>query len=253
MIDPTHRANIAEGMKKRWSALPRPVYTCAKEDLAKVKNPVKSRFFKDREAEEEFLLANVGKNSQELREALSLHAGKEVSRMSAYNLTWKYRLSFKLPPVQRERPVNPGLSDASTLGPNRTIFMVGGVSGSGKSWVCKSLGDAVHYVEYDKTTDRITALQEATFQDKPIVFDPVTHLRQYINRNPAVTFRTAIILESDDVLLARLRGRGSLMMELTPGLKKRVKRNSRYVEDAEFSGTSDEVLAWLRQQLSSYV
>lgn len=251
MLTDDHREKLRASLKKAWETRPKPTYTFTEEDLTSAKRPHLIRGFVSREELEGWLLCQSGKTIGQIQQALGERLGKPVSHMTVFGLIWSYRLRSKLPPVRRERQVDPGLSDASTLGPNRTIFMIGGVSGSGKSWVCKSLGDAVHYVEYDKTTDRITALQEATFQDKPIVFDPVTHLRQYINRNPAVTFRTAIILESDEVLLARLRGRGSLMMELTPGLKKRVKRNSRYVEDAEFSGTSDEVLAWLRQQLSS--
>lgn len=237
-------------MRKRWGLKARPVYQACLADLTRVARPLLPRGFKTREEVEAFLVAQSGQTAAGLRDALSAKLGKKVTLVTAYNLARSYRLKFRVKP----EPRGPRLDHESSLGPNRTIFMVTGPSGSGKSWVCRQLLDQVHYVDYDKTAEsrRAAALAAATFQERPILFDPVSRVASYINRNPALKFRLACIVEPPEVILQRLQGRGSDMAELTPGILKRVDRTLAYSRRyAEFSGSSDQVLAWLRSQLST--
>lgn len=130
------------------------------------------------------------------------------------------------------------------------IFVVCGVCGSGKSWVCNQL-EGVTYVKYDKISgknERISAVLRASLMDLPVVFDPVIHISSYLKRFPSKNTHLVCIIEDESTLRSRLEGRGSKKGLTFAGLQ-RMKRIQWYADHkAEFSGTSQQVLDWIRSQ-----
>ena len=134
---------------------------------------------------------------------------------------------------------------------SQPIFVVIGVSGVGKSWVCSRL-DKFHYVSYDKLKtrdDRVTAIAAATWEDKPVVFDPVVHVSSYLKKLPSDQTYVVCIIEDEQTIRSRLLGRRSVKGLTEAGLS-RMKRIQWYADrKAKFSGTSSQVLDWIKSQV----
>jgi Zn ribbon nucleic-acid-binding protein len=129
-----------------------------------------------------------------------------------------------------------------------TIFMVIGCSGSGKSWVCNQLKDDFQYISYDGSRKRnhIPGLMEHS--SKPKLYDPPIKVSTFFKRHShRFNIRCVAILETDDVVKERIKIRGGIW---TNSISKRnavmVKRAAKY---GEFSGTSQEVLDYLKAQI----
>lgn len=126
------------------------------------------------------------------------------------------------------------------------VYMVCGVSGAGKSWVCDQLTDKFYYVSYDnnRKNKHIDLLLNNT-TDKPALYDPMIKISTFIKRNSfQFDIRPVFIIEKEEVVRERLEGRGG---EFTPYIITRMnamnKRNAKY---GIFSGTSQEVLDYLK-------
>lgn len=137
-------------------------------------------------------------------------------------------------------------------GPNRNVYIVLGASCSGKSWVCEALEaeGLVCYVRFDgfggNFFSRVKALEEATLTArKPIVFDP---LLGCLSRLDGLSTKCVVILETEEVIRKRALSRGAV---LGPNLGNRLKRLEAKARKAEFSGTSAEILDWLRSKLQT--
>jgi len=127
-----------------------------------------------------------------------------------------------------------------------TIYMVCGASGSGKSWVCEQLTDKFNYISYDKNSKKkhIDLLKGAD-QSKPTLYDPPIKISTFIKRHShEFNIIPVFIIEDVSVVKDRVIGRGG---EWTDYAVRRcnamIKRNAKY---GVFSGTSQEVLDWLR-------
>jgi len=126
-----------------------------------------------------------------------------------------------------------------------TIFMVIGCSGSGKSWVCNQLKDLFTYISYDSTRKKNHISGLLAYSDKPKLYDPPIKISTFFKRNSSrFNIRCVAILESDDVVKSRIEKRGG---EWTDHISKRNKTMRKRAEKyAEFSGTSEQVLDYLK-------
>jgi guanylate kinase len=129
------------------------------------------------------------------------------------------------------------------------LFLVCGVPGAGKSWVCNQLTNCT-YISFDgtKKKDHLQLLIEAGRLPQPIVFDPTFKISTLIKRYGDIfDIKPVFILESELTLKKRIADRGG---EWTTSLDKRIiqigKRAEKY---GIFSGTSSEVLDFMKKQL----
>jgi hypothetical protein len=129
------------------------------------------------------------------------------------------------------------------------IYLISGVCASGKSWVCNQLTNCI-YVSFDGNPKKnhLTLLEEASKLSLPIVYDPTFKISTFIRRhNDLYDIRPVLIIESKLVLMARIAQRGGTW---TPSLDKRIIQiEKRAIKYGIFSGTSNEVLVFMRQQL----
>lgn len=124
------------------------------------------------------------------------------------------------------------------------IFLVFGVSGSGKSWVCKQLQDKFEYVSYDEVPKK-DQLQMMLNANKPILHDRSIKTSTFIKRNSdKFDIRVVCILGDFIRVKEQLKNRGG---KITKSLYKRWKIMHRRADKyAEFVGDSDEVYRYLR-------
>lgn len=124
----------------------------------------------------------------------------------------------------------------------KTVILVAGVSGSGKSWVCNQLDKT--YFPFDKI-DKKNIRSIIYNSDSPIVvYDPTVFISSFIKRNKDVfNIKLIIIVESEDVIKSRLISRGGAF---TANIARRINRMNQIKCAAEFSGTSQEVLDYIK-------
>jgi len=131
----------------------------------------------------------------------------------------------------------------------KTIYMLCGASGSGKSWVAKQLLDKFQYVSFDDTPkkDHLNLLH-ACNTDKPILYDPTIKISTFIKRHSSeFNIIPVFIIESEDVIKERIAKRGGKWTEHIP---KRMKvMEARNIKYGVFSGTAVEVLDWLKNNI----
>ena len=124
------------------------------------------------------------------------------------------------------------------------VYLVCGASGSGKSWVCNQLAQHMQYVNYDQTPKKIAreALKKAT---KPSLYDPPVGISTFIKYNKDdLDIKLLIILGDFITVKDQLVKRGG---KVTTGLYRRWKRMNVLKKRAIFSGSSSEVLNYLKQ------
>jgi len=134
-------------------------------------------------------------------------------------------------------------------GPNRNIILLVGVSGSGKTWITEQLGDTIFPVHGDggSTTDLVGKIEAATEQDKPIVVDAYfkksVRVAKILGR---INIRPIFVVEDDETISARLYARGGNGDSSLP----RGEKLNEYIHEIphEFSGTSAQVLEWIKSQ-----
>jgi hypothetical protein len=152
-----------------------------------------------------------------------------------------------VPMSERQLVFNPEI-----LGSNRTVNVICGASGSGKSWICRQLADEglICYVEYDRSrqfTDRSRRLISATFQDKPIVFDPNKNVVSLSRSRGAMSFNIIVVCEQFDVVKQRLSSRSGRPTN-DENLRRRIRRFETIARlHGSFCGTAEEVLAYCRR------
>ena len=130
------------------------------------------------------------------------------------------------------------------------MFIITGVAGSGKSWVCDQL-IGVNYVSFD-TIDKTMHyhyIVELSKNGCPIVYDPFRKVKQtYHIYAPLLDTYVIKIEETEDIILERLKSRGSKCT--IEKVREAIKHNNRYKNLASFTGTSVEVLRYLQEQLA---
>ena len=123
------------------------------------------------------------------------------------------------------------------------LYIVAGCPASGKSWVCNQLKDKFNYISYDNTS-KTQCIQELIINnDKPLLFDPTIKVSTFIKRiKNRFNVHLIVIIEDEDTINQRMINRGG---QITDTIKRRIKRMSNLSKQAEFSGTSDQVLKYL--------
>lgn len=145
---------------------------------------------------------------------------------------------------------NDNFKKSDSLGDKSDLFIVCGVSGSGKSWACNQLKDVSYYVSYDEIPreQHYYEFVEGSKSDLPILYDPfrspTTILRRYSAQFNA---RLIVIDESLDTIVSRIKQRGG--KPNIDSLEKIRGKIPRWKQYAEFSGTSDQVLEYLKNEM----
>ena len=128
------------------------------------------------------------------------------------------------------------------------VYLLSGVSGSGKSWVAEHLKRHIKYVSYDITPKK-EALETINASTVPILYDPTTGVSTFIKAHTH-EYEIHVYTIVDDFLQIkqRLVNRGGTV---TKGLYRRYKRMKSIANTyAEFYGTSTEVFKELKNVLS---
>jgi len=131
------------------------------------------------------------------------------------------------------------------------LVIVCGPSGSGKSWVCNQLSDKYLYVSFDKVPkeQHLFKIMQLARQnpDKPVLYDPFRKSSTIFSRYSQVWPCELIAIdETLETICDRISSRGG-----TPDVEevaKAIKRHRSNISKAHFSGTSAEVLAYLRSK-----
>ena len=152
------------------------------------------------------------------------------------------RIPRELP---RERFVYKQYAD-DEVGPNRDLFLLVGASGAGKSWVGSQLHQAV-VLDSDKLKGKLGAkiqvIVDQTFQEKPIAYETGFQISTLLKHLPSsLKVRIYAIVESADVVEARLVGRGSEKGLTDSGLDRMKRIESLARRKGEFHGTAQQVL-----------
>lgn len=131
-----------------------------------------------------------------------------------------------------------------------TVFLITGVSGAGKSWVCNKLVNLnrnIKYIPYDKV-NKADAIEMMKKSNIPILYDAPALISTFIKRNSEIFDIRVIVIMGDFLQVKKqLKDRGGT---ITVGLYKRWRRMKRISETyGAFIGDSTEVLKFLKTQI----
>jgi len=128
-----------------------------------------------------------------------------------------------------------------------TIYIVSGISGAGKSWVCNQLKDKFNYISYDENNkkDHLDLLKSSPI-DKITLYDLNIKTSTFI-RNNHKDFNIHMVVILGDFLKVKeqLVSRGG---SVTVGTYRRWNIMQKRAEEyGDFSGSSSEVLKYLKK------
>lgn len=122
------------------------------------------------------------------------------------------------------------------------VYMVCGVSGSGKSWVCNQLAAHVKYVPVDKM-GHILPTEELELHDRVIKISTTIKKWRLLGIEVVPVFILGDFLKVKKQLVGR---GGRITKSLYSRWKRMVSLERKY---SAFTGDSAEVLKWLRAEL----
>ena len=135
------------------------------------------------------------------------------------------------------------------------VYLVCGVAASGKSWVCEQLTHYAKYIQHDQTSTE-EVLQQLKSATVPVVYDLFKPISTFITKNQDfLDIRLILVLgdylEIKERLKKRSEGRNETW-QYSVGLMKRWERIKSLTKhpNAIFSGSSKEVLDYIREELS---
>ena len=126
------------------------------------------------------------------------------------------------------------------------LYLVCGVSGSGKTWVCSQLTQKFAYLSSDTSgrDGHIAKLLEMSKEGRPLLYDLSVGISTFIKRHSDLfEIFPVFIVETKEVVLERLKLRGTGDRLSEARLVAIDKRTAKY---GVFSGTAGEVLEYLR-------
>lgn len=141
--------------------------------------------------------------------------------------------------IYQEKLINPDLSQ-------QTIYIVSGIAGSGKSWVCNQLTSKFHYIAYDKNKkkDHLHLIRSAP-KDKIILYDLNINTSTFIRRNcEEFNIRFVTILGDFLQVKQQLKDRGGKITKGTYSRWKVMKKRANTY--GECQGSSSEILKYLK-------
>jgi len=128
------------------------------------------------------------------------------------------------------------------------IIVIAGITGSGKSWICNQLRDKFNYIPYDgipKEQHLLKILEKSRENNKPVLYDPFRKGSSFYKRyKDFYDVKFLVIVETAEVIWERLKSRGSKMT--LEEVQELVIKNNRNLKHSTFSGTSIEILNYLR-------
>jgi hypothetical protein len=127
----------------------------------------------------------------------------------------------------------------------KTVYVVTGAPGSGKSWVCSQLTEDFFYISYDKFPKESHMLMMSEYKgNNPILYDPWRKATTFCKRfASSLDIKLVVITETEAVVKERIECRGGTFDDKS---KRYVKRAFNIADSAVFSGTSQEVLNYLK-------
>jgi hypothetical protein len=124
------------------------------------------------------------------------------------------------------------------------LYLITGVSGSGKTHICQQLQDKFYYVSYDRIPRWRHIYELLMGNNQQLLFDISIGVSTFIKRyRHLFNIHLIIINEPESVIIQRLRKRNG---NITDKLTKRIQRMQILAKNAEFTGTSLEVFNYLK-------
>lgn len=125
------------------------------------------------------------------------------------------------------------------------LYIVAGCPASGKSWVCEQLMDKFSYVSYDNVNKNYHVYELLKNNSKPLLYDPTIKVSTFTKRyGHLFNIRLIVIVEDKTTIDQRMTARGG---KVTNTIERRIKRMNNLSKKCEFSGTSSEVLEYLKK------
>jgi len=132
---------------------------------------------------------------------------------------------------------------------NKTIYLVCGVSGAGKTWVCSQLTDKFTYVPHDAFFDSINrALVKASkSSDKPLITEVPFGERPLRESLERIGFevKPVFVIEKPETVAARYMSREGKPIQKS-AYSRAATISGRALEWKAKAGTSAEILRYLR-------
>lgn len=131
------------------------------------------------------------------------------------------------------------------------VYLICGVSGSGKSWVCEQLKHQAKYVSFDRTSKE-EALSEMLKATIPVLYDPTVHISTFIKRHSdKLDIRPFFVLGDFLKVKQQIKKRGGT---ITKGLYKRWERMIVLSQKTNaMTGSSNEIVKFLKTELTKTV
>jgi hypothetical protein len=133
------------------------------------------------------------------------------------------------------------------------VYLVAGLNGVGKTWVCEQLDKSLcSYIPYDAISKdkHYYSILAASEHGRPVIYDnPYDARTFYKNNKNSLNIKLITINEKEDVIIDRLLGRGSNHKTIAKVLN-RTGKIHRLIKVSDYVGTSKEVLDYLNSELS---
>lgn len=127
----------------------------------------------------------------------------------------------------------------------QNLFLIAGCPASGKSWVCNQLEEEFNYISYDGINKNYHVYELLKNNSKQLLYDPTIKVSTFTKRyGHLFNIRLIVIVEDESIINQRMIARNG---KLTDTIKRRIKRMKSLSENCEFSGTSSEVLEYLKK------
>ncbi len=124
----------------------------------------------------------------------------------------------------------------------KSVYLLTGAPGSGKSWVLKSLPETLTAIDSD-ITSKAKLVEEINKCSNIPVLGLTIGISTFIKNNPQLDIKLVVIQETLQVIEDRMILRGG---KITPTIEKRIKRMTQLANKAVFVGTSGEVLDFFK-------
>ena len=122
----------------------------------------------------------------------------------------------------------------------KTVVLLTGAPASGKSWVCTNISNLdVLDADIISKKNLVSEVDNAT---KPLLALTVG-VSTFMKRNPQFNYKLIVIIEDISTLENRMVARGG---QVTDTIRRRLKRMHSLAKQAEFVGTSSEVLDYIK-------
>lgn len=123
----------------------------------------------------------------------------------------------------------------------RIVYLLTGAPGSGKSWVCDKLSNLLDPIDLDKVK-KSELLNVIKSRYCPVIAMTIG-VSTFIKNNPDLDIKLVVIREPKKIIKERLIERGG---QWTKTIDARIKRMESLANKAVFTGTSSEVLIFLK-------